>query len=87
MTERNAVITDISEMVALVTQPSPLEVIASATKRDDVVPNYAQWIMEEDDGYPQDWHAINKAIMDKWSKAALSYIKERAWKLHREWYA
>ena len=83
----DTVITDISKVIALVMQPSPLEVIASATQRDDVVPNYAQWIMEEDDGYRQDWYAINKAIIDKWSKSALSYIKERAWKLHREWYA
>lgn len=82
---RNAVIPD--EVIALLSQPTPLEVIASAKKRDDVASFYAGWIMEEDDGYPQDWHAINNAIIDKWSRAALSYIKERAWKLHREWYA
>ena len=80
------VINDVSELVALISQPTPLEVIAGASTRDDVVPNYAQWIMEEDDGYAQDWHAINYAITEKWSRSALSYIKERAWKLHREWY-
>lgn len=28
-----------------------------------------------------DWRAINAAIIERWSKAGLIYIKERAWKL------
>jgi hypothetical protein len=27
---------------------------------------------------------VNRAILDRWSMAALKYIKEKAWKLVRE---
>lgn len=29
-----------------------------------------------------DWAKVNAAIVERWSKAGLKYIKERAWKLH-----
>ena len=72
---------DLSE----ITRPTTLEVIAAAKKRDDVVPEYANCILEEDDYYPQDWKAINAAIIEKWSVSALVYIKEKAWKRAEEY--
>lgn len=72
---------DLSE----ITKPTTLEVIAAAKKRDDVVQEYANCILEEDDYYPQDWKAINAAIVAKWSPAALVYIKTKAWKRAEEY--
>jgi len=56
--------------------------INQARCRDDVVPAYAEelraWWKA---GYPSfDWSEINRAIIDKWSPAALEYIKDRAWR-------
>jgi hypothetical protein len=31
-----------------------------------------------------DWEAANRAIIQRWSKSALEYIKTRAWKLLRK---
>ncbi len=45
--------------------------------RDDIVPFYAQVIYWKD---CFDVVKVNKAIMDKWSKSGLIYIKQRAWK-------
>lgn len=45
--------------------------------RDDIVPLYAQGIYWKEF---VDWVKINKAIMDKWSKSGLIYIKHKAWK-------
>jgi hypothetical protein len=28
-----------------------------------------------------DWGKVNRAILDRWSPAALKWIKERAWKI------
>jgi len=28
-----------------------------------------------------DWKAVNEAIIQRWSKSGLNYIKERAWKI------
>lgn len=49
------------------------------TKRDDLVPSYAMMILL----YPKENHFgnLNKAIVYRWSLSALTYIKERAWKL------
>lgn len=45
--------------------------------RDDIVPLYAHVIFWKE---YFDVVKINKAIMDKWSKSGLIYIKEKAWK-------
>lgn len=52
--------------------------IETAKSRDDVVPLYADAIQSRE---WTDWGAINGAIIDRWSRNALSYIKAKAWKL------
>ena len=50
-----------------------------ACTRDDVAVEYATALRAYG---PQDgWGAINQAILDRWSMAALRYIKEKAWNL------
>ncbi len=46
--------------------------------RQDVIPLYVKIIVEKD-AYP-DWPAINAIIIERWSKSALMWIKEKAWK-------
>jgi len=48
-------------------------------KRYDVALTYALAIMS-DEAARVDWAKVNAAIMNRWSKHALVYIKERAWK-------
>jgi len=67
-----------------ITVPTTMEVIAAAKKRDDVVQEYANCILHDEDGFCPDWKAINAAIIEKWSAAALVYIKEKAWKRRNE---
>ncbi len=60
-----------------------LDVIDVAKGRIDVVPAYRRAIGII--GYTpetraEDWGVINRAIIDKWSKSGLLWIKERAWK-------
>ena len=56
-----------------------------AITRDLVVPVYALAILQEcycrppQGCYP--WHEINNAIADRWSWAAVMYIKARAWRM------
>lgn len=73
----------LAELVAAVSMPTTLEVIANAKTRDDVVQEYANCIVAADDGYEQDWQAINAAIIAKWSRSGLRYIKNHAWTLTR----
>ena len=54
------------DLIALIRKPS--------TRRDDVVPHYLVHGRDVTD-YP----AINAAIMDRWSRSALIYIKKKAW--------
>lgn len=49
-------------------------------KRDDVAVTYALAITS---GETVDWEAVNLAIIGRWSKSALTYIKERAHRLLR----
>lgn len=46
--------TELADLVAAVSMPTTLEVIANAKTRDDVVQEYANCIIAEDDGYEQD---------------------------------
>lgn len=46
--------------------------------RDDVAQTYALMI-DYSDIY--DWQKINSAIIARWSKHALEYIKRRAWQM------
>lgn len=55
-----------------------LEVIATAKKRADVVPAYRKGIIENRAAI--DWPKVNFAIMERWSRSALIFIKTQAWK-------
>lgn len=56
-------------------------VIELARRREDVVPDYAELLLDRTLGIEIDWPEVNQAIIDKWSPAGLRYIKERAYKL------
>ena len=45
--------------------------------RDDVAFTYAFGLRSSE---IINWAAVNRAIMDRWSVSALTYIKEKAWK-------
>lgn len=52
--------------------------------RDDVAMTYAFCLRQSGPGWGDgsiDYATINKAIMERWSIAALRYIKEKAWRL------
>jgi hypothetical protein len=53
--------------------------VARAKTRDGVVAVYAQAIASWRDS--TDWSRVNEAIMTRWSKAGLAYIKAQAWKV------
>lgn len=56
-----------------------LDIIAlKESKRDDVAVVYALAIASRE---KLDWRAVNHAIMQRWSRHALKYIKRKAWKL------
>ena len=46
-------------------------------KRKDVANTYALILRDNRDEV--DWAKINKAIMERWSVSALTWIKEQAW--------
>lgn len=48
--------------------------------RDDVLTTYAWCIRQADE---VDFAVVNRAILDRWSMAALRYIKEGAWRFIR----
>ena len=52
------------------------EIEDKAFTRKDVAATYAILIQK---GH-QEWTTINKAILNRWSSAALKWIKEQAWK-------
>jgi hypothetical protein len=55
------------------------EIADPRMKRNDVAATYAFLVGEPID--PEDIKRVNHAIVDRWSLAALKYVKERAWKL------
>lgn len=52
------------------------EIADPAMKRADVAKTYAL-VLHRDD---VDWAKVNAAIIERWSRAALKWIKEQAWK-------
>jgi hypothetical protein len=50
-------------------------------KRNDVAQTYALALCSS---WETDWGQVNRAIIERWSKSALIYIKERAWKIVRD---
>lgn len=69
MTDSKPMTTD--EMISL---------IVKAKRREDVVAPYAQCLLDIDSVEAAvDWPSVNRAIMRRWTEAALLYIKRRAW--------
>lgn len=48
--------------------------------REDAALVYAQALHSRD---PIDWPSLNRAILKRWSRSGLAYIKARAWKIAR----
>jgi hypothetical protein len=62
-----------------------LVVIYTASKRADVVPAYRRGIVDNPTGTREgrptiDWEKVNRAITERWSSSALTWIKTQAWK-------
>jgi hypothetical protein len=54
-----------------------------AFKRNAIALTYAFGLRNEFSGSEViDWKRVNAAILERWSMAGLTYIKERAWKLY-----
>ncbi len=51
--------------------------------RDEFAWAYMLLLSEHDETWVG-WPALNVAIMDRWSRSGLAYIKAKAWKLLRE---
>lgn len=49
--------------------------------RDDIAQTYAMALVSS---WPTDWKKANAAILERWSKSGLEYIKVRAWKIVEE---
>ena len=65
------------------------EVANKTLKRKDVALTYALAIMHPDQK-SRDWARMNNAILSRWSKSGLIYIKTLAWRKvqerrHSEW--
>jgi len=46
-------------------------------KRDDIVATYRFALISSEE---IDWPVVNHAIIDRWSRSGLKYIKNKAWK-------
>lgn len=57
-----------------------LDAIATAKTRAGVVKPYHDAILLDNGGVIYDWPEINAAIVEKWSKAGLIWIKKQAWR-------
>lgn len=56
---------------------------AKGLTRDAVALTYAM-ALRSSERPAIDWGKVNRAIIARWSPAALKYIKERAWRLNEE---
>ena len=52
------------------------EIACKEAKRLDVAKTYALALRSS---YPTDWREVNRAIIERWSRSALEYIKKMAW--------
>lgn len=58
------------------------EIGAKETMRRDIALTYAMSIKSEAQGADKpDWRKINEAILSRWSRSGLEYIKKRAFDL------
>lgn len=49
--------------------------------RDEVAVEYARLIRARPATPPSTWVNLNAAIIDRWSRSGLLYIKRKAWKI------
>lgn len=61
------------------------EVNRKKNTRDDISLLYAAAIKEHEAGDGFAWSIVNEAIISRWSKSALAYIKKAAWELVMLW--
>ena len=54
--------------------------VAQFKTRDDAAEAYAELLRTRDVDWGV-WPILNVALMDRWSVSALTYIKEKAWKI------
>ena len=54
------------------------EWLALFSSRDEFVPVYADLLLSRPADWPT-WPTLNLAIMDRWSRSGLAYIKRKAW--------
>jgi len=74
---------DTEVLAALYTTGRLIEMMhISGYTRDNVAHDYAMAMIF---GKDIDWEKVNHAIMNRWSKSALVYIKTKAWKERDEW--
>lgn len=60
------------------------EIGCKECKRADVAMTYAMSLCSSEARGGIDWAKVNAAIVARWSPAALTWIKERAWKILAE---
>jgi hypothetical protein len=73
----------VSGVVAVLADPERVlleEIADDRLKREDIAASYALAMKTPD---KVDWPKVNRAIIDRWSKSGLVFIKERAWKVVR----
>ncbi len=76
-------------MYAVLVNPERIileEIANPKMTRDGVVQTYAFCLRQWSPGHVA-FRKINRTILDRWSPAALDYIKRRAWKLYTDWMA
>jgi hypothetical protein len=56
------------------------EWVALFASRNDLAEEYARILRREGPSW-KTWATLNLAIVDRWSVAGLTYIKNRAWKI------
>jgi hypothetical protein len=59
------------------------EIADKAMTRHSVAITYALAIQSGDNRNLINWHRVNTAIIERWSRSGLEYIKRRAWRLVR----
>jgi hypothetical protein len=53
-----------------------LNEIAQGLRRKDIAKTYALALRSS---YPTDWAKVNSAIIERWSRSGLEWIKKQAW--------
>lgn len=54
-------------------------------KRNDIAKLYKSMIIWDEKYHTANWGDINRAIIKRWSRSGLEYIKRKAWRLVEEW--